>query len=90
MVINERVLLQPSHEHQDDHNEQYKSQASARGITPIAAVAPMGKSADEKKDEAKPAEEKKPEEKPAEEKKEEAKPAEEKKEEPKPAEEKKP
>jgi hypothetical protein len=50
MAGDAEALLQPSHEHQDDHNDQYDSQASARAITPIAAVAPMGQSAEKKKD----------------------------------------
>jgi len=49
MVINEGLLLQPAHEHKNDHDEQYKSQSSARGVTPIAAVTPVGKSTDKKK-----------------------------------------
>jgi hypothetical protein len=36
------ALLQPSHEHQDDHDDQDNSQASAWAIPPIAAVAPSG------------------------------------------------
>jgi hypothetical protein len=50
MAADAEALLQPSHEHQDDHNEQYNSQASAWAITPIAAVTPMGQSAEKKKD----------------------------------------
>jgi hypothetical protein len=50
LAANAEALLQPSHEHQDDQNEQYNSQASAWAIAPIAAVAPSGQSAENKKD----------------------------------------
>ena len=50
LAANAEALLQPSHEHQDDQNEQYNSQASAWAIAPIAAVTPSGQSAENKKD----------------------------------------
>jgi hypothetical protein len=49
MAIYPGQLLQPTHQHQNDHDEQYQSESTGGAVTPIAAVTPVGQSTDKKK-----------------------------------------